>query len=165
MLNSVFSFLLYFVVSSIFATFIGYWIHRAIHQPWARWFYVAHLDHHTKQYPENSFWSEKYRDAGKNNTVYLFVIICLPLILGIFAMMVYGVISWLLGSAFLSALVFWGLVHNYFHDQFHLFNKHWIKYNNFLKLEVLHFRHHQDMGKNYGIVSFFWDKLFNTFSE
>lgn len=152
-----------FVLVSIVTTLLGYWLHRAFHQPWSRWFYNAHMNHHQKQYPANDFLSEEYRSAGKDDTAILFGIVFAPIILSFVVMMVVGFMSVLTGLTCLISLLTCGWLHDYVHNQFHLQNSWMDQLPFFVILRQLHRIHHFNMQSNFGILMFSWDKLFNTF--
>lgn len=156
--------LLIFLDSGFLSTFLGYWIHRALHQSWAGWFHTAHMNHHQVQYPPLDFLSEKYRSAGKHSTVLLFLIAFSPLIIGVLALGFLGFLPLYLVLAINGSLAFWGLMHDYWHDEFHLSKTRYSNIALFRRDQDLHFIHHLDIGKNYGIIWFAWDHLFGTFS-
>jgi len=53
----------------------------------------------------------------------------------------------------------------YIHDSYHIKN-HWLnKYKWFRKDKQIHFQHHYNSNKNYGIASHFTDKIFGTFDK
>lgn len=151
-----------FICSFLITTFLGYWVHWALHQKWSGSFYEAHMNHHLKQYPALDFYSDTYRSAGKDNTVFLFLIIFSPILIGL------GLFSFffspLIGLSVLISLLFFGIIHNYYHDQFHIKKSIWRKFSLFIRLERLHMLHHINMNYNYGIIYFIWDKVFNTFN-
>jgi sterol desaturase/sphingolipid hydroxylase (fatty acid hydroxylase superfamily) len=159
------SMLVAMLVMGFITTFLGYVVHWIFHQPWSLWFYDAHMNHHQIQYPPTIFFSDKYKSAGRNSTVWLFVIAFAPVFLGIVLLTYLGILSLLLGAYSMFSLIVWGWVHDYFHDQFHLTNTPWKSLPFFLKWRDIHYVHHLDMSKNYGIVLFQWDKLFKTFSS
>lgn len=157
--------LLILIITGIFTVFLGYIIHKLFHNPSSRWFYHAHMNHHMIQYPPTSFFSDSYKSAGKDSTVILFVIAFAPILLGVIALTFFGVFSLTTCIASLLGLVFWGWMHNYVHDHFHLKNT-WLTYIPFfIKWRKLHYIHHLDMTKNLGIIWFGWDKLFKTFAD
>ena len=62
-----------------------------------------------------------------------------------------------------------GFLHDYLHDAFHI-ERHWlyripIIKNWFASLVSLHYLHHVDMNSNFGIFSFFWDRMFGTYTN
>lgn len=163
MITSILTYLLITFVSAVIATFLGYWIHWLLHQPWSLWFYSAHMNHHKLQYPSTDFFSDKYRSAGKDSTVILFVLVFMPIILALGALSFFGILSWSTSIYTLINLAAWGLIHNYLHDKFHLNNTFWKNIPLFLKWQSIHYIHHLEMNANYGIVLFVWDKLFKTY--
>lgn len=54
------------------------------------------------------------------------------------------------------------LVNDFAHDAFHVRRHTLLKYRWFKRLCALHYLHHRDMRANYGIVTFFWDRVFGT---
>lgn len=167
--------ILQFILISILVflgtTFLGYIVHWAIHQKWSGLFYRAHCNHHELQYPAfpaYKFLSDTYRDAGKDNTVYYFILLFLP-ILSIFPLLsFFGYLPiWMSISIILEMLLI-GQLHNYLHDQIHLSKpKLDIKYIN--KLRYIHYIHHESHHYNhiynFGIFYFIWDKLFKTYQS
>jgi sterol desaturase/sphingolipid hydroxylase (fatty acid hydroxylase superfamily) len=127
------------------------------------------MTHHLKLYPPSDYLSEKYRDAGADSTPKFFFFAALPtLIFPILLLHFFGILGW--GLTILAWVVMFGmgLMKNYLHDSFHIKNhkltkipliKIW-----FAKLVQLHY-YHVDMGANYGISTFFWDKIFKSFTE
>jgi sterol desaturase/sphingolipid hydroxylase (fatty acid hydroxylase superfamily) len=162
-------FLLKLIITFFFVsastTLLGYWVHWAFHQPWTLWFHRAHMNHHQVQYPATDFFSEKYRSAGKDSSAILFGIVFSPVVLAIVGVMLLGLVSLSTGIVVLSSLSLCGFAHDYFHDQFHI-KSTWLKrFQFFLNWRRLHYVHHLDMKLNFGIVHFYWDKLFKTFDD
>jgi hypothetical protein len=163
MLAILLTILITFFVGNLF----GYVVHRILHKPWSGYLYKKHLVHHQVLYPPTNYVSDKYRNAGKDNTARTFIIIALPLI-------ILPIILWLVGCLplflMITVLVVEGLVgffNNYLHDSFHirdhwmyqvplfgLLFKHWV---------YLHWLHHVRTDTNYSIFWFVPDKLFGTF--
>lgn len=155
--------LVIFCVTSLF----GYLVHRALHQPWLGRFHKSHMIHHMTLYPPTDYTSDKYRSAGKDNTVWFFVTAAIPLIIIPIILSVIGVLPLLdmIISLFIMAIM--GVVNNYLHDAFHIKN-HFLNRIPLLRLlfnfwNKLHYLHHVDMDSNFGIFLFFWDKVFFTF--
>jgi sterol desaturase/sphingolipid hydroxylase (fatty acid hydroxylase superfamily) len=122
------------------------------------------MNHHLVQYPPSVFLSSKYKSAGKDSTVILFIVAFAPVLIGIVICTMFGILSLTSGICSLLCLTIWGLAHDYFHDQFHITSP-WKRFSFFLKWRDIHYVHHLDMSKNYGIISFQWDKLFKTYLE
>jgi len=155
--------LLSFFVSSLF----GYVVHRSLHQTWTGKLNQKHMTHHMILYPPTDYLSDKYRDAGVDNTVYIFGAAAIPLVAIPIVMGVMGLISLSLVITALVVMGVMGFLHSYLHDSFHIKN-HWllsvpvIGYI-FSKWVKLHYLHHVDMQKNFGIFLFHWDHVFRTF--
>ena len=159
--------LLTFLISYFAVTLAGYLIHWSLHQKWTGQFHKSHMTHHLELYPPDDFTSTTYRHAGKDSTPKFFVILASPFIILPILLTVFGVLPWhlLLIILFMEGLM--GFFHDYIHDGFHV-NGHWMARVPvfrviFRKWVVLHYIHHVDMEKNYGIFLFHWDKIFRTF--
>lgn len=154
------------VLVFIIVSFFGYGVHWALHQPWTKQFNESHMAHHLKLYPPSDYLSEdKYRGAGKDNTFFAFAIASLPM-LGIPVLLWYfGMFSLPLALLVIAEMLFIGFLHDYIHDAFHVKN-HWLNRLKIVqKWNQIHFVHHVDMGKNFGIFTFWVDKLFGTFQK
>lgn len=157
------------LITCIIVSFFGYVIHWMLHQPWAGFFNSSHMTHHTKLYPPEDFFSDTYRSAGKDSTVILFAIAAVPLVLAPLVLGFFGLLSWSLVITVLVVEGLMGYAHNYLHDAFHIKNHLLTKIpvinKLFDKWVKLHYLHHVDMSKNFGIFTFHWDKVFKTFLE
>jgi len=151
------------VFTFVVLTFLGYVFHAMFHKPWSGRFYKAHMNHHTIQYPPSDFYSDKYRDPGKDNTVLLFAIAFSPIVLTMVILTVTGAVSLLMGLSVLAEMGIIGWLNNSLHDSFHLRNTFWERFAFFDRLKKLHFQHHVDMSTNFGIFSFIWDQIFETY--
>lgn len=154
-----------FFITLIVMTFLGYAFHMMFHKPWSGRFYQAHMNHHLKQYPPSNFTSEGYRDSGKDNTVYLFILVFSPFVLTVLGLALAHVISIFLGVSVIIEMIAIGWLNNSIHDSSHLKNTFWHKFKFFDRLIRLHYYHHVNMGTNYGIFSFTWDKIFGTYKD
>lgn len=159
--------LLTILITYIVTSFFGYVVHWSLHQSWAGRFNVSHMTHHLKLYPPSDFYSETYRDPGKDNTVKFFAFAAIPLLLAPVVLYFLGILPL---SLMITVLVVEGIVgflHDYIHDAFHI-TDHWMSRVPVLRdifgvWVKLHYLHHVDMGKNYGIFVFHWDHVFRTF--
>jgi sterol desaturase/sphingolipid hydroxylase (fatty acid hydroxylase superfamily) len=138
-------------------------MHRSLHQSWAGRFNKSHMAHHQKLYPPSDYQSETYRNPGKDNTVFIFVIpsifmLAIPVVLG-----AVGVVAWWLTGVMVAEMLMIGWLHDTIHDAFHLTGHPLNKWRAFREWNRLHFVHHQDMSRNYGIFGFGFDKVFGTF--
>jgi sterol desaturase/sphingolipid hydroxylase (fatty acid hydroxylase superfamily) len=163
MLAIIFTALVAFFVSSLF----GYVVHRSLHQPWAGKLNQKHMTHHLTLYPATDYLSDKYRDAGGDNTVIIFSIAAIPVVAAPILLGVFGLLPL---SLVITALVIMGLMgflHSYLHDSFHIRNHFLTRIPGvrviFAYWNHLHYLHHIDMQKNFGIFLFHWDHIFKTF--
>lgn len=125
------------------------------------------MTHHLRLYPPSDYVSDKYRNAGKDNTLFIFgaaaiPVVALPIILGIF-----HILSLALVITSLTIMVIMSLLHSYLHDAFHIKN-HWLFSipvigKLFARWVHIHWLHHVDMNTNYGIFLFHWDHLLGTY--
>lgn len=157
--------MIFFIICYIVLSFLGYLFHYVLHQRWSGPFYRAHMNHHLKKYPHTDFFSETYRDAGKDNTVFLFTIAFSPLIVLATLLTITETISIMHGVFILSQMAILGWLNNSIHDACHLKISMWDKFPFFERIRTIHFIHHYDMAKNFGIFSFEWDFVFRTFKR
>lgn len=151
--------------SLLVASVLGHAIHWALHQRWTGPAYRGHMDHHCKQYPPHRLTSSRYLAAKWYNAGPFLFTPPLVIILGAVGglMIWFGVPLWAL-VVFGTTLVGYGLFNDWIHDSFHI-DFHWLSGLQWYdRLRALHFVHHHNMRKNYGIVSFVWDKIFGTFN-
>ena len=153
------------VLAFFVLTFFGYIMHWALHQQWMGRFNKSHMTHHMTLYPPEKFSSEKYMHAGKDSTIIFFLIAGAPLLLAPLALFFLGYLSLFSSLILMAELGGLGLLNNYLHDSFHITEHFLSRFETFRKLVDLHYVHHVDMNKNFGIFTFMWDKLFKTFSD
>lgn len=173
---------LVFVISILSTEFIGYILHRLLHNERIEFLSRGHMIHHLKLYgPKDDQRSQEYRSAtdGRFGVGRLGIEWVLPTLLILGSLLGF---FWLLEISlsaqivFIATAIIWGLVMlNYMHDSMHMEN-FWMLNNSYLRdwfLEArrLHDIHHKTiddnglMNKNFGI-SFFWiDRLFGTFTK
>lgn len=152
-----------FFISSLF----GYVVHYGLHQKWTGQFNNAHMTHHLRLYPPSDYVSDKYRNAGKDNTLFVFgaaaiPLVALPIILGVL-----HILSLALVITALTVMIMMSFLHSYLHDAFHIRN-HWLLTvpiigKLFVRWVHIHWLHHVDMDTNYGIFLFHWDHIFKTY--
>ncbi len=150
-------------LSVVVGSFVGYWIHRALHKTWSGPFYRGHMEHHLDLYPPSRLTSDTYEVAKwYHRGPVLFTPGAVVLIAAA------AVVTWLLGVdlydfiVFSAGLVGFGLLNDYVHDSFHM-REHWLqKLPLYRKMRRLHFQHHFDMTKNFGIVTLHWDAAFKS---
>jgi sterol desaturase/sphingolipid hydroxylase (fatty acid hydroxylase superfamily) len=158
-------YLLILVIGFLTLTCLGYWAHYCFHKRWSGRLYNAHMSHHTRLYPKTDLVSENYRHAGKDNTVWLFAIVFSPFILGALLLTIFGILPLGIGVEILGLMVVVSYLNNALHDAYHLRNSFWHRLPFFERLRKLHFLHHNRMNSNFGIINFFWDRVFGTYRE
>lgn len=161
------AFFLTLLISYIVTSLFGYVIHWSLHQSWAGQFNNAHMTHHLKLYPPEDFTSDTYRHAGKDSTPKFFAMAAIPLILTPIVLGLLGILPFYLVITVLVVEGIMGFLHDHIHDLFHI-NNNWMSRvpvlrDIFHKWTRLHYLHHVDMEKNYGIFVFHWDRLLGTF--
>jgi sterol desaturase/sphingolipid hydroxylase (fatty acid hydroxylase superfamily) len=151
------------LVAYLLTSFLGYIIHWAIHRPWAGKAYRAHRAHHVDLYPPGKLISDTYRSAGQQSTVYTFVMAFAPLLLIPPVLWITGVFTFGMALSAVLAMGISGLLNDTIHDSYHV-KDHWLGrvVPGYDRMRQLHFIHHVNMRKNYGIYSFVWDRIFGT---
>jgi sterol desaturase/sphingolipid hydroxylase (fatty acid hydroxylase superfamily) len=155
-------FIVYLAVS-----LFGYLVHKALHQSWTGRFNSSHMAHHVTLYPPQDYLSDKYRDAGKDDTFWIFAALSLPLLAIPILLWLFGLISVILTGLALAEMLFIGWLNTYLHMAFHIRN-HFLYRIPIIKIifnkwNDFHYLHHVDMQTNFGIFNFKWDRLFGTF--
>lgn len=116
-----------------------------------------HVGSHHALYPSSHMVARRYEESEASLTaLYL-----LP------AGALASLFFWLLPVA-LAAGVTLGLgasfaAHVYLHEHYHLSGSWLRRYAWFRRRRLLHAIHHRDGTKNFGLIDFFWDRLFGTF--
>jgi len=154
------------LLSIVVGSLVGYFVHRALHKPWAGPLYKGHMEHHLEVYPKDRLTSETYElKKWYHSGPVLFTPAAIVLIL------LGGLTCWIVGvslvdfAAFAGGLVAFGFLNDYVHDSMHL-RRHWLqRFRYYRKLRRLHFMHHVDMTRNFGIVAMQWDDVFKTKSD
>lgn len=163
MLSVLLTALVAFLVSGLF----GYVVHRSLHQKWTGRLNRKHMTHHLTLYPPSDYLSDEYRSPGKDNTVKIFALAALPLVATPIVLGIFGILSVPLVITALVVMLSMGFLHDYIHDAFHIRNHLLTRIpvikGIFAHWNELHYLHHVDMQKNYGIFLFHWDYLFGTF--
>lgn len=154
-----------FILVFIATTLFGHVAHWSLHQSWLGRFNLSHMTHHLKLYPPSDFMSDSYRDPGKDNTVYIFAMAGLPLLMTPIILWFFGIISLITMVFALAEMLLIGLMHDRIHDSFHIDQHFFNHLPLYKKWWELHYQHHVDMGTNYGIFTYFWDKVFKTYKE
>lgn len=155
------------IVCFFFVSLFGYIVHRSLHQPWTGRFNQKHMTHHLILYPASDYTSDAYRNAGKDNTIITFAFLSLPVVGTPIVLGILGILPLPLVITALIVMGLMGFLHDYIHDAFHVKN-HFLGRipgfrNIFAYWNRLHYLHHVDMQKNFGIFLFHWDHVFKTF--
>lgn len=137
---------------------VGYGFHRLLHTRWTGSLNKAHMTHHLKLYPPEDYLSNPYRGAGADNTTYRFVAAALVVALAIAL-----VFPWSISLPLLGELALVGALNSYVHDSTHI-RGHWLeRFWIYRRWRALHYQHHVDMTRNYGIVTFLVDRVAGTY--
>ena len=160
------SVLLVALVTYFTTSLLGYAVHWAIHHTWAGWAYRAHRVHHIDLYPPGKLISDEYRNAGSSKTTYTFVLAFTPLLLLPIMLWLLGGFSLVHALAAIGAMLLVGLLNDVVHDSYHV-KDHWLSrfIPGYARMRQLHFVHHVNMRRNFGIYSFVWDRIFRTFKQ
>jgi len=161
------SILLTILISFFISSLFGYVVHRSLHQSWTGKLNRSHMTHHLTLYPPSDYLSEKYRDAGKDNTFFIFAIAAIPIVALPIILYFLKVISLMLAIIALIVMAIMSFLHSYLHDSFHIKN-HFLTRLPIIKVVFaywnhLHYLHHVNMQKNFGIFLFHWDHIFKSF--
>lgn len=137
---------------------LGFCFHKFLHTKWAGPLQRSHLVHHTEKYPSGDYLSSSYRPAGRSNTLYPF--------LGA-GFLVAGLLLWLtplwLAIPLCIDLALVGFLNDRAHLLFHVTPNFLEKSKWFQELRRLHEIHHDDVQVNFGIITFWMDRLFRSF--
>lgn len=156
--------ILTFIFSFGLITILGYVAHWIMHQPWAGRLYIAHRTHHEILYPTSDFYSDKYREAGIDDSGKMFVLLFSPFIFAILLLGWYGIIiSPLVAVVVVIEMGIIGYAHDYLHEKMHLKKTAWQRFSWFRKCIDIHYLHHVDVSKNLGIFNFWVDRVMGTF--
>jgi sterol desaturase/sphingolipid hydroxylase (fatty acid hydroxylase superfamily) len=145
----------WFALSAIFVDFVGYWLHRLAHRPGSP-MYDAHMTHHVTNYPPGRFLSDGYQASGKDSLVVWFA----PF--GI----IYALLVFMSGSehtwAILAGAAVIAVLNSAFHDLSHIAGSIVWRVSAFRVMAEYHRTHHRKMGRNFGILTSAWDRIFGT---
>lgn len=146
---------LWFIGSAVFTDLVGYWLHRWAHRPSSGPMHRAHMVHHVTNYPPKDVLSKKYRSSGKDSLAIWFgpfLLLYACLLLG------FGVHPW----ATLPAALLVSVLSSVAHDLSHVYPSIGWRWRVLIDASVRHHAHHFKMGRNFGILVPWWDRLFGT---
>lgn len=147
------------IITFIVGEFLGYAIHRLTHKFVNSGLHRRHMTHHLKFYPRGRLVSVAYLYAKQDS----FTVLFLPIILILIATcwLVFPLYLWITVSV---SMLLDGLLNDYIHKCVHLQRTWLMRFKWFKTLRTLHFLHHRQMDRNYGIYQLFLDKLFKTYT-
>lgn len=144
------------LVTFLFAELIGYLVHRLAHSRKGGKLYESHMVHHSKIYPPSSFQSDKYIHEGITLVSWFAPVFALIILLQLV------VLPWTLFITSAVVTVSVSIANWLLHDMFHL-NRCWLdRFGWFSRTRRMHYLHHKNMKKNFGIYWFGWDRFFRT---
>lgn len=159
--------LLFFIVlfvSIVLASLFGHGIHWALHQRWLGPAHRGHMEHHLQLYPPSSLISTAYKAAKWHHRGPVLFTPAFLVILGA----AWGLSSALgaplwIAATFGAVMLVFGLFNDLVHDSFHV-DSHFLQraLPDYARMRERHFIHHRNMRRNFGIVSFVWDRVFGT---
>lgn len=153
------------VFTYFFGICFGWFVHKLLHRPIMGRLNESHMAHHLRLYPPGDFFDFEYRDAGKDNSTYLFAPFVVLFVISVIGTMVWLGVPWLYPIVFIVETAVISYLHHYIHYATHI-TDHWLGYFKiFREWQRLHILHHHFMDTNYGIISFLWDKAFGTYLE
>lgn len=144
--------IIWFIASAAVVDLIGYGLHRWSHRPSSP-LYRAHMTHHLVAYPPKRITSQRYVGSGVDS----FVIWFAPF--GV----AYAILVAVAGLPLLPIVIGGGLVallNSVIHDRIHIEGS--LVSRLLPKTTRRHLIHHRKMGRNFGILSSAWDRLFGT---
>lgn len=158
--------LLVVCASLFFTSFFGYLVHRLLHVTWAGPLYRAHMNHHLIEYPPYRLVTSSYRRTKwYNSGTFLFTppLVCLLVLIG-------GLLTWAgvalwVTAVFAVIMISFAVSNDVIHDSFHIENCRLQRFGWWRRKQAQHFIHHRNMKRNYGIISFEFDRSFKTFKD
>lgn len=154
-------------VATVFLCILGaealcYIVHRALHTNVFPAWTKKHMIHHLHYYPPSArMRSEEYETDSSSSRIKIGGIglewVIPTLLLYVLTYVISG--SLLIPTIMLFYVYF---VFDYMHTSFHV-KDHWLaKFKYFRYIRKCHDKHHNNMKKNFGITTLFFDKLFRT---
>ena len=155
----------------VYTDLVGYFSHKLLHSGKIDFLYRLHMEHHITQYPPRDLRSDTYRTTPQKKIFGAGPEWALPIgsIMLVTAVIMAFLVPWWFMLAFFGSALGYALVaYSWLHDQFHLKDPSdflTLSYSWFTQSRHLHDVHHHNMRKNYGIGSYWLDKLFGTYKE
>ena len=127
------------------------------HKPSAGIFFRRHMFDHHRIYGPAHLVSTRYSDIERSLTPYYALLVSAAI--GLLGLALPR--APLLGFSITMAASY--VAHAYVHKHYHL-EKSWLdRWPWFCRRRDLHYMHHRKTGCNFGVIDFFWDRLFGTF--
>jgi len=148
------------VAAHLMGSFLQSMLHRWLgHRVGGRFFQRRHvLDHH-RTYSASHLVSSEYSAAERSLTPYYAV----PAV--VLIALLRAVLSLAPFLSFTTTILISFVAHAYIHKHYHLRHT-WLERSRwFRRHRDLHYVHHRDARRNYGVIHLFWDRLFGTFAE
>jgi sterol desaturase/sphingolipid hydroxylase (fatty acid hydroxylase superfamily) len=127
------------------------------HHPMGGKFFRNHINFHHTYYSKDHLVSRTYLGDEGNNTPFFFVPVFLVggcayfiLPLNLFVVLVIA-----------CAMSFYA--HVFFDKEYHVEGSWLQRFAWFRRQQELHFVHHRHANSNFGVIHFFWDKIFGTY--
>jgi hypothetical protein len=146
------------LITHYVASFIQISLHYLIgHRALGGVLYQRHVFEHHGIYSGSALLSETYSDDEKDASVYYVVPAALLVSLAylVLPLDLFVVHTVSLATSFAA--------HVYLHIHYHLTDFFLERFDWFQQKRRLHLVHHTNMGKNYAVIEFGWDKVFGTF--
>ena len=144
------------ICSFLFCVFYENFLHKASHYKESGHLYKWHKLHH-KDYPAKRLESDTYIDSAKwYNNMFVFWI-CMA------QLYIYMSTSFRVFTIFTMETSIYSFSVSYFHEQFHIKNSWWLRYEWFRHFKKNHLIHHMKHTKNFGILTNSMDKLNQTY--
>ena len=174
-------YLAYAISAVVYAEFIGYWLHKALHSERFPMLSRAHMLHHLRDYgPKTALRRDQYLNSavGRHSFLGIGLEWIGPIaVIVVFSISVLTLLQVEMGLQifFVSLALSWGyFLFGYMHSSLHLRN-FWVYKIPLLKrwhrrITQLHDFHHLQISEdgrmliNYGICFYWFDRLFGTYS-
>ena len=141
------------------ACLIQAYFHKSIgHGGWLAWIGKTHRGSHHRVYSASTFEAPLY---NRHEDGVEFTYIPPGIIL---TLLTYALLPPVLAGTSLAAVLasFWS--HNYIHKQYHLTGSWMLRFAWFRRKKEIHWIHHRDYTKNFGVIDHLWDRLTGSFA-
>jgi len=141
------------------ASLIQMSLHRVVgHRPLGGPIHRIHMLEHHGIYSGDALVADTYSEKQKSSTQYY----AAPAVA--LAAAAYATLPVDVFVVFVAAISASYTAHVYVHTQYHL-SRSWLRrFGWFHTRRNLHFLHHRDASKNFGVIEFVWDRVFGTYA-